>query len=564
VRDTARGPGVIRLNWRLFCSLRAFWWLLPFSLAAIVVSSAAPSVFRWYAGSLAGGATQGRIPGLGADLHFTAMGVVTIAVLATGLRIAAWALFEISGMWSSQRIHARMVHALARTRTTFFDENPSGTLINRLVRDYDEVRSTAIIFVGDLLNVSVEILSIAVVTAFASPWAPFLVAPLLAAFSWIQYHRSAMLDHCRSLAAAATGRVFARKTDLIEGRDVFLLYGRGEHLLQRLAGSFREYVQASALTLQIEVWASFWIRFSSELFGFAVLVLTAAALSNGTISVTTAGVVISSLFGITSSLAWLDFATSLVARSSPHVRRVFEFVDLPAEEATERMQAHSPSALHPWRWPETGAIEFVNYTMSYRPDTPVVLDRLNLTLPIGSKTALVGRTGSGKTSVLQALLRMVCVRGGDVRIDGRSIFEVELSAWRRMFGVAPQSPYLFAGTVRTNLDRTGTLPDEVLTRALAGVGLEFGLDHAIVEGGNNLSLGERQLVCLARVIAAGKPVVLMDEPTSGLDPETDARISRVLETALADKTVLTIAHRRESLGRYDRIVEIRNGRSESR
>jgi ABC-type multidrug transport system fused ATPase/permease subunit len=249
----------------------------------------------------------------------------------------------------------------------------------------------------------------------------------------------------------------------------------------------------------------------------------------------------------------------MVARSSPHVRRVFEFVDLPPEQAEEGRPVAGRSA---WRLPERGEIVFVDYTMSYRKDTPAILKKLNLTIPLGSKTALVGRTGSGKTSVIQALMRMVYVREGDIRIEGRSIFELDVRDFRKVFGVVPQSPYLFAGTIRSNLDRLGTLGDQVLEAAIQAVGLNFKLDHPVSEGGQNLSLGERQLVCLARVIASDRKIVLMDEPTSGLDPETDARIHLILRTALKDKTVLTIAHRRESLGSYDRIVEMRAGQSE--
>jgi len=542
-----RPSGLLALNWRMFRSFPVFLMLLPLSMATIVASSAAPLIFRWYSGQLSSGAAE-----------FTLNGLVLITALATTLRIAAWALFEVSGMWSSQRIHAEMVRGMSRTRTTFFDENPSGRLINRLVRDYDELRSNAIVFVGDFFNSLVEVLSVSVIAALASPWAGLLMAPLLLIFAWVQWNRSAMIDHSRSLTAIATSHVMGRKNDLIEGREIFLLYDRAEHLLHRIAESFRNYLQASALTAQIEIWASFWVRVSSETFSFGVLLLMTLAISQGRIGATMAGVIISSLFGITGSVAWLDFATSLVSKSSPHVRRVFEFVDLPSEETEEGRDTGFPTLPNP----QNGDIQFANYTMSYRRDTPVILCNLNLTLPAGSKTALIGRTGSGKTSLMQALMRMVYVREGDIRIGNRSIFEMDVRELRKLFGVVPQSPYLFAGTILSNLDRIGTISTEVLEKSMKSVRLYFPLNQAVTEGGANFSVGERQLICLARVIAAGRSIVLMDEPTSGLDPETDARISEILRTTLKDKTVLTIAHRQESLGNYDRIIEMQNGRVE--
>jgi ATP-binding cassette subfamily C (CFTR/MRP) protein 1 len=542
-----RPSGLFALNWRMFRSFPVFLMLLPLSIATIIASSTAPLLFRWYSGQLSAGATD-----------FTLNGLILIAAMAAILRIAAWALFEISGMWSSQHIHAKMVRGLAETRTTFFDENPSGRLINRLARDYDELRFSAIIFVSDFLNSLVEVLSVAVIAAMASPWAALLMAPLLLIFTYAQWNRSAMIDHSRSMTAIATSHVMGRKNDLIEGREIFLLYNRSEHLLQRMSESFRNYLQTSALTAQLEIWASFWVRVSSETFSFGVLLLMTLALSQGRIGTTMAGVIISSLFGITGSVAWLDFATSQISKSSPHVRRVFEFVDLPSEESEEGRSTPSRSTSKP----QAGDIAFVNYTMSYRRDTPIILSSLSLTLPAGSKTALIGRTGSGKTSLMQALMRMVYVRDGDIRISNRSIFEMDVRELRKLFGVVPQSPYLFAGTIRSNLDRVGRISTEILEKSMMSVGLPFPLDQAVTEGGGNFSVGERQLICLARVIAAERSIVLMDEPTSGLDPETDARISEILRTALKDKTVLTIAHRQESLGNYDRIIEMQNGRVE--
>src|SRR6185295_13553383 len=155
----------------------------------------------------------------------------------------------------------------------FFDENPSGRLINRLIRDFDELRSTTIVFVGDLFNATIEILSIAAIAALASAWSAVLILPLLAGFAYVQFYRSAMLDHARGFAAIATSQVMGRKNDLIEGREIFLLYDRANHLLARMSGSFGNYLQASALTTQIEIWASFWVRIFSETFSFGVLML---------------------------------------------------------------------------------------------------------------------------------------------------------------------------------------------------------------------------------------------------------------------------------------------------
>lgn len=539
-------------NRRLFASLPLFLKLLPLSIILILLSSAAPAVFRWYSGQLSNSA-----PG------FTLAQLWVLTGAAILARIFAWVTFELSGMWDSQHIHRQMVTSLANTRTTYFDENPSGRLINRLISDFNQVRSTAIIFIGDLLNASIEVLAIGIVAAFAHPLASLFILPLFFIFFYIQRHRSVMMSHARFLSAIGTSQILARQSDLIEGREIFLLYGKSELLLKRMKQSLRTYLQASVLGAQIEAWGSFWIRFAAEGFSFIVLIFIAFAIHHQKIDVTLAGVIISSLFGITASIGWLDFATAFVARSLPHIDRVFEIVDLPHEEKEESKTPRTGTPLAAPQFSKTPDLVFKNYTMSYRSDSPVILNELNLTIEAGKRTALIGRTGSGKTSLTQALLRMVYVHAGEIVFrEGEketSLFDYPVRELRKLFGVIPQSPYLFAGTLRDNLDLTQTIEASKLSAALEAVGLKLSLDHAILEGGQNLSQGERQLVCLARVIAADKPFIMMDEATSGLDPETDARITHLLKHELAGKTVITIAHRTETIQHYDRVIELAHG-----
>ncbi len=550
----ARDIGILALNRRLFGELSLFWKFFPLTLTTVIAASATPSVFRWYTGNFSNHSPPIHAPVLG-SISFYLGGLILITLMAVAFRILSWALFEVTGMWAAQSIHRSMVSSLSRTRTTYFDEHPSARLINRLIRDFDEVRSTAIIFVGDFFNASIEVLSIAVVAYFAHPVAALLAVPLLVAFGLLQHARSSLLDHSRSITSRETSRMIAREMDLIEGRSIFQLYGKSRELLDRMSDSLMGYLRAAHLTSRIEMWTSFWIRFSSEVFALGTLIFLSIGLHQGVVETTLAGVIISSLFGVTGSIGWLDFASGLISRSAPHIRRVFEIVDLPEEQIEERA---SEEKLAECSHPEA-QLSFENFSMSYRADTPRILNQISLQISAGEKVALVGRTGSGKSSLLQSLLRMTHVQDGTVFYHGESIHTVDIHAHRRRFGVVPQFPYLFEGTLRSNLDRTGELADEDLNQALTTVGLSLPLSTAINEGGTQLSLGERQLVCLARVIAAKRAIILMDEPTSGLDPITDSNMTRVLREAFRDRTVITIAHRLESLRHYDRVVELSNG-----
>jgi ABC-type multidrug transport system fused ATPase/permease subunit len=161
--------------------------------------------------------------------------------------------------------------------------------------------------------------------------------------------------------------------------------------------------------------------------------------------------------------------------------------------------------------------------------------------------------------MVQSLFRMVYVRGGDIRIGETSLLGIPVDQARALFAVVPQDPYLFEGTIRSNIDRLGEFSDEEVETALRTVRLSFPLEMQLREGGSNLSLGQRQLLCLARVILSKRPVVVMDEPTSGVDTITDAIMQNVLRTALRDRTIITVAHRLETLARFDRIIELENG-----
>jgi len=508
-----------------------------------VVSSAAPSVVRWYSSQYANG-----------QVGFSLNTLWIIVLLSIFTRIGAWMSFEVSGMWSATEVYAGLIHGLSHTRTTYFDENPSGRLINRLIRDFDELRSTAIIFAGDLLNATIEVFSIAVVGMFASPYVILLCAPLFFLFFYIQHYRASMMAHARRLSSVAISHVIARETDLIEGREIFLLYGKSKRLLQRMAHSFRAYTHASLMMAYIEAWGSFWIRMLAEIFSLCVLLFLIYAMENRHLSPILTGVIISSLFGITGSIGWLDFATGLISRSVPHLERVFEIMDLPKEESEER-----PSSVISLPCPEKGLV-FQNYSMSYRKDSPLIFENLDLRFKPGLKTALIGRTGSGKSSLIQAIFRMVYVQTGDVFLNGESIFSVPARIHRGRFAMIPQSPYLFEGTIRSNLDPFNQVADEALKKILCLVGLELPLDSKTLEEGKNLSQGERQLICLARAMVSKKEFIILDEATSGLDPETDARMIQVLKNEFIGKTVITVAHRLDTIRDYDWVIELANGK----
>jgi len=216
-------------------------------------------------------------------------------------------------------------------------------------------------------------------------------------------------------------------------------------------------------------------------------------------------------------------------------------------------------------WPRTGSITFENFSMCYREGLPEVLKEVSLSIPHACRIGVVGRTGSGKSTLIMALYRMGFVTGGSIYIDGVDIGRIPLVRLRSALSIVPQEAQLFIGTVRTNLDPSGSHHEDELMQALARVQMADavvsmgGLDAAISENGSNMSAGQRQLFCVARAILKRPKILLIDEATASVDSATDEKLQIIIRREFADCTTLTIAHRLHTISDSDRLVVLDAG-----
>ena len=472
---------------------------------------------------------------------------------------------SVLGTRSSRVMLQNAMTRVLRAPMSFFDTTPLGRITNRFAKDVDIMDNNLtdamrMYFFTLAMITSVFILIIVYFHYFAIALGPLFVMFLFSA----SYYRSSAREIKRHESVLRSG-VFARFSEGISGTASIRAYGLQKHFIEGLTREVDQMDSAYFLTFSNQRWLSVRLDAIGNLLVF-----------------TTGILVVTSRFNVQPSIAGLvlSYILSIVQMIQFTVRQLAEVEN--AMVSTERLHYYGTELdeeppLHlkdvPDSWPQKGEIVFNEVQMRYRDGLPLVLQGLNMTVAGGERIGVVGRTGAGKSSIMSTLFRLVELSGGSISIDGVNIATVGLKDLRTRLAIIPQDPTLFLGTIRSNLDpfnehtdlelwsalRQSDLvgPDENLSDKTHG---RIHLDGVVEEEGLNFSLGQRQLMALARALVRGSQIIVCDEATSSVDMETDQKIQRTIQMGFKGKTLLCIAHRLKTIINYDRICVMDQGR----
>jgi ATP-binding cassette subfamily C (CFTR/MRP) protein 1 len=486
-------------------------------------------------------------------------------VLMTALVQARGNLFIDLSTRSSLNLHGTLIsNLLWAPVNAFFDVTPAGRILNRLSSDLDKVDSQlpqqALQFWSNVFQITSTLL----LCAIASPYFLAVLLPVSGLFFYFGQYFSRSSQELKRIDSVSRSPLFSNFGETLAGATTVRAFGL-QAALRRKMGAL---VDANTAAFYLFWLSARWLALRLDLLIVALqfsLCVLAVALQHSL----DANLISLALVYSLSLTGMLQFTVRLQVEVSNYMTSV-ERLDSLSREIPQEAPAELPSDKDLPKPLGPGALEFRNVVLRYRPELPLVLKGVSFRVPAGSKVGVVGRTGAGKSSVLAALFRMVHpgTEQGEILIDGVDIQRVGLLALRRQLGIIPQSPFLFSGTLRFNLDPWGKHSDEAICAALRRVELHAlaagpeGLDKKLEERGSNLSVGERQLVQIARTFLQGANLVLCDEATANVDAASDQLVQRAIREQFKDKTVLTIAHRLQTLEHSDLIVVLSYGKLE--
>jgi ABC-type multidrug transport system fused ATPase/permease subunit len=483
-----------------------------------------------------------------------------VAIVSCGFVVIRAFLVTHMGLKTAQNFFDQILHSILHAPMSFFDTTPSGRILSRVSTDQASIDFLIPIFLSVAILMYFTLLGIVVITCQYAWPTVFLIIPLGWLNIWYRGYYLASSREFTRLDSITKAPIIHHFSETITGVMTIRSF-------RKQANFCKENISRVNANLRMDFYnngSNEWLGFRLELIGSFVLCVATmfmVLLPSSIIRSENIGLSLSYGLSLNGVLFWTVYSTCFVENRMVSVERIKQFIRIPSEAVWRKIESlPSPN------WPDRGDIEIKDLQVRYRPNTPLVLKGITLSINGGEKIGVVGRTGSGKSTLIQVFFRLVEPCGGAIIIDGFDICKLGLHDLRSRFGIIPQDPVLFQGTVRSNVDPIGLYSDEDIWKSLERCQLKDvvaskpeKLDSLVVDSGDNWSVGQRQLLCLGRVMLKRSRILFMDEATASVDSQTDAVIQKIIREDFSACTIITIAHRIPTVIDCDRVLVIDAG-----
>ncbi|KAI8321954.1 hypothetical protein GQ54DRAFT_260820 [Martensiomyces pterosporus] len=592
VEDEEREIGSVKaavwLGYFKACGSKQFWVVaLALLLGSQLIQVLQVYWIRRWVASTGEPDKEGEIIGAHSGAYWLAI-YFLIGLVASCLHYLFLLASTTGAIRASRVIHERLLRSVVHATPRFFDSTPLGRIVNRFSRDMQAIDEGVIDKLAWWLTEIVAAIIVLLIVVAAIPAFIVVTIAISAVYAAIARYYLAASRELKRLESNTMSPVLSLFGELVLGVSSIRAFGVKRYYLKEALSRISAHNRSFYL-----VWATNrWLSIRVIVAGASVASISAVlALSSiGRLDAGMAGFVLSYALSFSDRMIWVIRNYSANELNMNAVERVGQYLKVEQEAPLESTPENKP----PPAWPQTGNIEIESLVIEYVPGVPVLHD-LSLSVKHGEKIGVVGRTGAGKSTLSLAFLRFIEAAKGRITLDNVDISKIGLEDLRRNVTIIPQDPVLFNGTIRFNLDPFGEYPDELVWDALKRAhlvrergsqstsattsvyegsseglndnalermsGIFTSLDAEIKENGQNLSLGQRQLVALARALVRRSRLIIMDEATASVDFDTDDRIQRTIRgPEFADSTLFCIAHRLRTIIDYDRVLVLDKGK----
>ncbi|KAM7296729.1 ATP-binding cassette sub-family C member 10 [Ixodes scapularis] len=568
----AREIGAVRLS-----TVRSYWdavgaWLaLAVILFVLLMQVSRTSTDWWLAAWVSwSNSSAVGVPRFMASLRSAGGGDVLsvflpvyggLAVANGFLTLARAFLFAYGGIAAAVKIHDLLLDKVLKAPLWFVESCPAGRVLNRFSTDVWSIDDTLPFVLNILLAQGAALAGTLVVTAYGLPWITLVLLPLGFGYNSLQQYYRWTSRELKRLSSVTLSPVYSHLSETLAGIPVIRSLGSVSRFCQENLHKVALNQQAVFAALAASQWLNLRLQLLGVLLTSCVALLAVVQHQVRGVSAGFVGLALSYALSVTSLLGSLVTSFTDTEKELVSVERAGQYLRDLEEEPLEG------TLLPPFGWPFCGVLEFSKVTLRYREGHPAALRDVSFEAPMGAKVGVVGRTGAGKSSLLQALFRLVPVESGHIFIDGVDVTKVGPREVRQRLAAIPQEPFIFSGSVRDNVDPRGLHSDTQLWHALdkcqlGGALRALGGDLGMTLGrrGCRLSVGQRQLLCLARALLYKTRVLCLDEATAAVDADTDRAIQQTIRSIFGNTTILLIAHRVQTVLDCDQVLVMSHGR----